>query len=129
MTMPCERTRSLRWGWELLCAIASDAEVDESTRAEAVLVAADYPRPALVLLWIAEDASGLPPVAAQSVCAAAELFNKLQAGGQGTQETRTHLRFTQRHFPDAQEARLMGHQSEHCRITEWLLPEDYYENR
>ena len=119
----------MRWGWELLSAIASDAEIDELTRADAVLVAANYPQPELVLLWIAEDASGLPPVSAQSVGAAAELFNKLQASGQGTKETRTHLRFTQRHFPEAQEAHLMGHQSEHCRITDWLLPEDYYENR
>ena len=119
----------MRWGWELLSAIASDAEIDELTRADALLVATTYPSPELILLWIAEDANGLSPIAAQSVSAAAELFNNLQLSGQGTPETRNHLRFTQRHFPDGQEARMMGHQSEQCRITDWLLPEDYYENR
>ena len=129
MTMPHERTRSLRWGWELVAAIADDPEVDESIKQEAALIQATYPSPDLIARLIDADASGLPPPAAQSISAAADLFIRLRLNLQGTAETRHHLVCTLRHFPQPTELRLMGSQSHHFRITDSLLPEDWYDRR
>jgi len=129
MTMPHERTRSLRWGWELLSAIAEDAEVDESIKRDAALIKATYPPPELITQLIEADVPGLPPAGAQSIGAAADLFNKLWLNRQGTEETRQHLRFTLRHFPAFTDMLLMGSQSAHFHITDWLLQEDWYDRR
>jgi len=129
MTMPSERTRSLRWGWELLSAIAEDPDVDGLIKQDAVALKATYPPPELIAELIEAEASGLPPAAAQSICAAADLFNKLRLNHQGTEETRKDLIFTLRHYPAANDMRLMGCESAHFRITDWLLPEDWYQGR
>lgn len=45
MTMPHERTRSLRWGFEFLGEMLSDMTIDESMRATAQRLLLTYPRP------------------------------------------------------------------------------------
>ena len=106
MTMPHERTRSLRWGWELLGAIADDPEIEESIKQLAALIKGAYPPPELIGHLIAAESAGLPPAAAQSIAKAAGLFTMLRLKLQGTEQIRHHLRFTLRHFPEATDVHL-----------------------
>ena len=60
MTMPDERTRSLRWGFECLGEMLTNETIDESMRATAQRLLLTYPRPEQILALIEADASGLP---------------------------------------------------------------------
>ena len=131
MTMPNERTRSLRWGYELLQAIADDPDIDASIKREAASIATDYPSPKIIASLIESKPAGLPPTAVESIAAAAELFNSVRFTRQASLSDvmRDHLRYTLRHFPAASDSRMMGIQSGMFRISDWLLPEDYYDGR
>ena len=59
MTMPNERTRALRWGYEVLQEIAEDPSVRDEQRSKAAEVLVDYPPPADVSRWIQEDVSSI----------------------------------------------------------------------
>jgi len=126
VTMPDERTRSIRWGGELLAAIANDLEIDEITRGAALRLLTPYPTPEQILRWIEDGVFCLPSDAAESLAAAAELFNRLQFSRQGTSETRHDLMYTRRHFPGAQDALAWGRGARQFSIRTWLMPDDSY---
>ena len=66
MTMPHERTRSLRWGFEFLGEMLSDETIDDHTRATAQRLLLSYPRPEQILELIEADAPGLPRTATEA---------------------------------------------------------------
>ena len=123
MTMPDERTRSLRWGFEFLGEMLLDETIEDSIRATAQRLRLTYPRPDQILEWIEADAPGLPQAAARALVEASELWTRRQCSGQGTQETRHALRFVQRHFPEPWLSQLLGNASREG-LQHWLLPEE-----
>lgn len=123
MTMPDERTRSIRWGFELLGDMLLETSIDASIRAIAQRLLETYPNPELVLTLINADAPKLPEEAAEALVAAGELWQRLRRSNQGTEETRHSLLFTERHFPNASTSSMLGRKNfDGLRI--WLLPED-----
>ena len=73
MTMPDERTRSLRWGFEFLGEILLDETIEDALPATAQRLLLTYPRPDQILEWIEADAPGLPQAAAEALVAASAL--------------------------------------------------------
>jgi len=128
MTMPDERTRSLRWGFEFLGEMLLDETIDAGLRATAQRLQLTYPRPDQILEWIEADAPGLPPAAAEALVEASELWTRLQFSHQGTQETRHALRFVQRHFPEPWLSQRLGSASREG-LRRWLLPEEPEETK
>ena len=123
MTMPDERTRSLRWGFEFLGEMLLDETIEDSLRTTAQRLLLTYPRPDQILEWIEADAPGLPQAAAEALMEASELWTRLQFSHQGTQETRHALRFVQRHFPEPWLSQLLCNASKEG-LRRWLLPEE-----
>lgn len=124
MTMPDERTRSLRWGFEFLGELLSDETVEAPHRATAQRLLLTYPRPQEILEWIEADAPGLPPAASEALVDASDLWTHLQFSRQGTPETRHTLKFVQRHFPEPRLSQMLGAAPTN-RLRGWLLPEDH----
>ena len=126
MTMPDERTRSLRWGYEFLSEIVADESIDKTMRARAQHLLLTYPPPEELRELIEADATSLSMVAAQCLADSAELFWDLQNSGQGSPESRKSIMYVRRHFPAPQIALGLGVASQSGRLSRWLLPEDYY---
>jgi hypothetical protein len=124
MTMPDERTRSLRWGFEFLGEMLSDETIEDSIRAAAQRLLLTYPRPEQILEWIEADAPGLPQAATEALVDASALWTRLQFSSQGTQETRHTLMFVQRHFPEPWLSQMLG-AAPIDGLRSWLLPEDW----
>ena len=124
MTMPDERTRSLRWGFEFLGEMLSDETIEDSIRASAQRLLLTYPRPAQIFEWIEADAPGLPQAATEALVDASALWTRLQLSSQGTQETRHTLKFVQRHFPEPWLSQMLG-VAPIDGLRSWLLPEDW----
>ena len=99
MTMPDERTKSLRWGYELLGELNADFEVPDDLRARVQAVCAGYPTPRMIQALIESNAKRLPANMAEAVEAARTLFVDIQLSGTGSAATRTSLLYTLRHFP------------------------------
>ena len=74
MTMPNERTRALRWGYEVLQQICEDHSVTGDQRSEAAELLLAYPPPAEVALWIQEDVASIPLPAAIAIERMSELL-------------------------------------------------------
>ena len=124
MTMPHERTRSLRWGFEFLGEMLSDETIEVSLRVAAQRLLLTYPRPEQVLELIEADAPGLPLAAIEALVEASALWTRLRISGQGSQETRHTLMFVQRHFPEPWLSRMLG-AAPTDGLRSWLLPEDH----
>lgn len=124
MTMPHERTRSLRWGFELLAEMLSDETIDESMRAIAHELLDKYPRPDQIRRLIETDAHALPEEAAAALVAAGRLWTRLDRSQQGTAATRHSLLYTQRHWPEDSIAKSLA-RGPLDGIRGWLLPEDH----
>ena len=124
MTMPHERTRSLRWGFEFLSEMLLDEMIEASTRATARRLLLTYPRPNSILELIEADAPGLPQTEIEALVEASALWGRLQVSGVGSQGTRHTLKFVQRHFPEPLLSRMLGRDPAGG-VRRWLLPEDY----
>ena len=105
MTMPDERTKSLRWGYEVLGELNADLEVPDDLRARAQAVCAGYPTPRTIQALIASNARRLPADMAEAIEAARTLFVDIQLSGMGSAATRKSLLYTLRHFPPVGSAR------------------------
>jgi hypothetical protein len=99
MTMPHERMRSLRWGWELLRALQTDASIPPALVARAATLAQTFPTPQALILMLQADQSQLPEGFGDSIDGARALFEEVQFGGHGSPDTRRDALFTLRHFP------------------------------
>ena len=124
MTMPHERTRSLRWGFEFLGEMLSDETIEESIQATAQRLLLTYPRPEQILDLIEADAPGLPRAAIDALVEASALWTALQVSSQGNEATRHALRFVQRQFPEPWLSQMLG-RSPADGLRCWLLSEDH----
>ena len=121
MTMPHERMRSLRWGGEALEEIRLDQTLPDEIRARAMELQSAYPEAEALKQLVAEGVSGLPQAWADAMCAALELFKRIQFGGHGSKETRHTLLFTLRHYPDQYTIEVLALGDS---LAGWLEPED-----
>ena len=123
MTMPHERTRSLRWGFEFLGEMLLDETIEASIRATAQRILLAYQRPETILELIDADAPGLPQTEIEALVDASALWARLRTSGQGSDETRHTLMFVQRHFPEPWHSQKLG-AARSDGLPGWLRPED-----
>lgn len=124
MTMPHKRTRSIRWGHELLGEMLGDPSVDEAIKAAARTLLMTYPSPAAVSQWIDDHAAAIAPAAAQAIVEGADLWARLRRSGQGSDKTRRSLVFAERHFPEPWMAQMLA-TNPIDGIRGWLMQEDH----
>lgn len=129
MTMAHERTRSLRWAFEVLKEFSDDALVSEIERDRAATLLINYPKPATVLAWIEADASCMPIDAAIAIEGAGDLLRHISRSEACSAELRRSVSFALRHFPDPGSAEHWSKSSAGWTITAWLLPENQYDQR
>jgi len=122
MTMPAERTRALRWGWELLSSMQERPGIPEDLRARAATIQQTYPAPGVVLRWIQDDIPRLPKEAAQGIDAAGSLFTDLRNVTELGDELHRDLLFLLRHYPSPGGVRAAA-QSFFLGIGSWLATE------
>lgn len=96
MTMPNERMRSLRLGWELLEAMQHDASllVEIVQRATGPLLT--YPSADVLATLVGPTPPALLSTVGHSIDAARALFKRVRYGGHRSVETRNHVLFTLR---------------------------------
>ena len=129
MTMAHERTRSLRWAFEVLKEVSDDALVSEIERDRASQLLVNYPSPTTVLAWIESDASCIPIDASIAIEDAGDLLRHISRSEACSAELRRSVNFTLRHFPDSGSAESWAKSSEGWTIKTWLLPENQYDQR
>jgi len=127
MTMPHERTRSLRWAYEVLQEIRADELVTDGDRTRAAELLVSFPTPATVLGWLQSDASCIPVDAALAIEGTGDLLRSIYRSETCPGNLRHNLTFTLRHFPDRKSAERWSRCSAALPIRTWLLPEDEYE--
>ena len=121
MTMPNERMRALRWGGEALEEIGLDLTLTDEIRSRAMELRSAYPEAEALKQLVAEGVHGLPQVWTGAMCAALELFERIQFSGLGSEETRHTLLFTLRHYPNQYTIEVMAREDS---LAWWLEPED-----
>ena len=111
MTTPNERMRALRWGAQLLAAVAEDPVVPPELQRRAAELSRQFPDQDRLLglladreVWIAQDV-------AQGLFEAGLLFEVMAPTGQMSQATQQLWRGTMRHYPG--------------RFNGWHRPEDF----
>lgn len=129
MTMAHERTRSLRWAFEVLKEVSEDASVSEIERNRATQLLVNYPSPATVLVWIESDVSCLPIDAAIAIEGTGDLLRHISRSQACSAELRRSVSFALRHFPDPSSAESWAKRSTGWPIKTWLLPENQYEQQ
>ncbi len=126
MTMPHERTRSLRWAFEVLHEIRDDALVNDGDRAKAAKLLVTFPTPETVLEWIQSDASCIPVDAALAIEETGVLLSSIYRSETCPAKLGHSVMFTLRHFPQPGSAERWAKSSAAWTITTWLLPEDHH---
>jgi len=124
MTMPHERTRSVRWGYELLEEMLLDETIDEAIRATARSLVATYPSPDEILNLVEANAQALPQHVSEALVKAGELWVLLRRSHQGTEATKHSLMYVERHYPEPWIAQALGKAPLHG-VRSWLLPENH----
>ena len=129
MTMPHERTRSLRWAFEVLQETRDDALVNDGDRARAAELLVSFPTPETVLEWIQSDASCIPVDAALAIEETGVLLSSIYRSETCPAKLGHSVMFTLRHFPQPGSAERWTKSSAGWTITTWLLQEDHYDRR
>ena len=124
--MPNERTRALRWGYEVLQEISEDPSVTGDQRSKATEILLDYPPPADVSRWIQEDVSSIPGPAVLAIERLSELLQTMDRQATISAALRHSISFTHRHHPQPGEASQWAVAQHGQSIRTWLLPEDLY---
>ena len=122
MTMPDERMRALRWGYEMLADLGNDEALPVSTRERAAALMAAYPDQASLEGLLRDERPSLQPKMGPALAKAGRLFLEVQRVGAGSGETRRGLVYVLRHFPDATTIRLMGR---HGALGQWIALDDW----
>lgn len=128
MTMPPERTRALRWAYELLLEVSCGNLWSTTDRDRACAVLKDFPPPAAVLEWLRADAS-LPASAAIAIDAAGGLLQDLRLAVRCPPHFKEQLYRVLRHYPPFGEAPCWARGASENELHEWLQPEDIYGSR
>lgn len=124
MTMPSERTRTLRWGFEVLQEISDAAMVTDREKARAAELLDTYPTPLAVSSWIDEDVPCLPVEAAVAIEATGDLLRDILRSEAFPADLRRSVMFTLRHFPEPGDAERWSRPCRDETIRAWLMPED-----
>lgn len=126
MTMPNERTRALRWGYEVLQQICEDHSVSGDQRSEAAELLRVYPPPIQVTRWIQEDVACIPLLEAIAIERMSELLQIMNHQSTISPELRRSIALTHRHHPQPGDAEGWAVAHYGLSIRNWLLPEDQY---
>lgn len=129
MTMAHERTRSLRWAFEVLKEVSDAAWVSEIERDRAATLLINYPTPATVLAWIESDAYCIPIDAAIAIESTGDLLRRISRSEACSAQLRHGVSFALRHFPDPGSAECWVKSSAGWTIKTWLLQENQYDQR
>ena len=127
MTMPHERTRSLRWAFEVLQQVRADALANDGDRARAAELLVSFPTPATVLEWIQSNTSCLPVDAALAIEGAGDLLRSIHRSETCPAKLRHDVMSALRHFPECASAQRWTKASAGLSIRTWLLPEGVYD--
>lgn len=128
MTMPPERTRALRWAYELLLEVSRGNVSSATDRDRAFGVLQDFPQPDAVLAWLRAGAS-LPASAASAINEAGALLQDLRLSVTCPPHFREQLYRVLRHYPQSGEALCWAGVASEGELHEWLQPEDIYGSR
>jgi len=120
MTMPGERTRSLRWAHELLGALSMEGELPTEIRDRACAISSAFPSPQTIQSLIASNAERLPTDLAIAIEAARALLVDLQASGYAPAPMQQDILYTLRHFPPAGAAKGFARGRFAFGIESWL---------
>ncbi len=126
MTMPHERTRSLRWGWELLSTLRGSSTIDGALVMRAIDVASRYPSPETVATWISQNPDRLPRSSAVAIEDARHLFLDVRGCSEAGEELQRDALFALRHYPLPGAANHAAKFGVIGGLSAWLQPEDTY---
>ncbi len=121
MTMPDERTRSLRWAYELLTEIDLDQEVHDDLRIRARSVAIGFPAPEALQALITSKSECLPASFAEAIESARDLFMDIQCRSTGSNVTRNSVLYTLRHYPSARNVSCLTVGWGQSGIEDWIV--------
>ena len=99
MTVPDERPRDLKWGFEQLHELVADSDGPSDLRERAARLADHYPTPAALDQLVSDNAQTMPRALADAIEGAGALFRDVQASCGGNVDTRKSVLYTLRHFP------------------------------
>lgn len=120
MTIPEERTRSLRFAHQTMREIVDDEQAPQEWRDKVAALLARYPSPQEVLELIQAEDPSWPPAVVEAISDAADLLDRIHRRGVGSPETRYALLVTLRHHPTRHEMTYFVT----CPVQEWLAPEE-----
>lgn len=123
MTLPHERTRALRWAFEMLPEIAAHPRVPAIQQARAAAFTRRYPSPAMVISWIEAYAPCIPAAEAEAIEAAGALFEELSRSACCPQDLFRPLASVQRHYPEPLSAYDWSLAAGGEAVTVWLQQE------
>ena len=123
MTTPTERMRALRWGWELLESLQNDLSLPDGFAARAALLVRTYPTSQALTRLLEDDVPRWPPEFSEAIDEARLLFEQIQFGGHGAQQTRRDVLYTLRHFPLRAPAWITAAPVTNA-LRSWLAPEN-----
>lgn len=92
MTMPHERMRALRWGYELLQEMGQDESLPEDVRERAGDLLVVYPRPEALAQHVSDGGGRLPKTWGDAMAEARDLFESIAFNLQGSVQTRRSMR-------------------------------------
>lgn len=115
--------RALRWGAELLPMIENDGSVPTQFGERAALLRRKYPEPLRLLELVQGDAPAMPLAWAEAIDDARQLFLDLARTGMGSEDLRSHLYYTRRHFAEPALLRLWTQARHGITVQHWLRPE------
>jgi hypothetical protein len=116
--------RALRWGGELLRAMALHEALDFEIRQRAAQLIPGYPTPMDLLHFVETDAPVIPICWAESIDAAGSLFEVLGAIDLKDETLIRKLMYTCRHYPERWLRQTWCEPNLIFSIRYWLLPED-----
>jgi hypothetical protein len=120
MTMPMERMRAIRFGFEMLDEAVHDNELPLAIRQRAQSVLHHYPRPAELEELLTRDPAPLPQKWASALIDARTLLVDLHRQPGSTAMTRWSVTVTLRHFPHECDIWYFARAPD---LAEWFQPE------
>lgn len=122
MTMPDERMRSLRWGWEVLKALGADLFREPEWVERATHLLRNYPAPELLTGLVESPGAPLPAACQAAIDQARDLF-EVACSDTRSVALRRDLQYTLRHFPSTSVVKALGGASRIGCLGDWLSRE------
>jgi len=119
MTLPDERMRSLRWGWEVLKALEADLFHEPQWMERAMRLLRDFPSPELLTGLVESPGAPLPAACQAAIDQARDLF-EAACSDTGSSALRRDLKYTLRQFPSASAVKALGNAAALGSLGDWL---------